>query len=312
MLKVNNLNFGYGEVPILKSIEFQVPEGKHFSIIGRSGSGKSTILKAIFGNFDLKEGSIYWKDTQILGPAFNLVVGYPFMKYVAQEFDLMPYANVEETIGKFLSNFYPDKKKKRVDELMDLIELTPWAKTKVSRLSGGQKQRVYLAQSIANLPEIVLLDEPFSHIDNFKKQELRRRIFSYLKRNNVTCIVATHDKEDILGYTDEIMVIEEGETIQMDKAEKLFSNPKNGLVASFFGEYNLFYPHELDGSKESEVILYSHQLRIESEGKFEGEVLNSYYKGTSYLIELLFNKRSILIDHSIPLESGLKVKFNIG
>ena len=309
MLKVESLTFGYSDNPVLENLNFTVPLGNHFSIIGRSGSGKSTLLKAIYGHFDLGQGTIHWKNTQILGPAYNLVVGYPFMKYVTQEFDLMPFATVEETIGKYLSNFYPEKKKKRVQELMELLEITPWAKTKVSKLSGGQKQRVYIAQSIADLPEIVLMDEPFSHIDNFKKQELRRRIYSYLRKNKVTCLVATHDKEDVLGYTDEIMVIEEGKTIQMDRPETLYAKPKNGLVASFFGEFNIFKASEIDG--ENDIVVYSHQLTISNKGNFQGEVLNCYFKGTHYLIELHFNNRKILIDHPTEIEKGKKLRFSI-
>ena len=78
------------------------------AIIGESGSGKSTLLKILYGEYDLIEGHVFWKDEEILGPKYNLVVGHDFMKYVAQEFDLMPFITVEENIGKFLSNFYPE------------------------------------------------------------------------------------------------------------------------------------------------------------------------------------------------------------
>ena len=107
----------------------------------------------------------------------------------------MPYISVEENIGKFLSNFYPEEKQKRTSELLEVVELTNFANVKVKTLSGGQKQRVALARALAKQPEIILLDEPFSHIDNFKKQSLRRRVFKYLKDKKITCIVATHDKK---------------------------------------------------------------------------------------------------------------------
>ena len=197
MLQVKNISFGYKNNLVLSNVSFKVESGEHASIIGESGSGKTTLLKLIYGELDLTKGQIFWKNSEILGPKHNLVVGYEFIKYVAQEFDLMPFTSVEENIGKHLSNFYPKEKKERTNELINVVELGPFIKTKVKNLSGGQKQRVALARALAKEPELLLLDEPFSHIDNFKKQSLRRNLFNYLKAKNITCIVATHDKDDV-------------------------------------------------------------------------------------------------------------------
>ncbi|MBT8325091.1 MAG: ATP-binding cassette domain-containing protein, partial [Winogradskyella sp.] len=194
MLQVKGLTFSYLKTAVIQNISFTLKAGDHLSVIGESGSGKSTLLKLIYGEYDLDEGEIFWKDQQILGPKYNLVIGYDFMKYVAQEFDLMPFVTVSENIGKHLSNFYPNEKQDRIDELIEVVELQDFANTKVKLLSGGQKQRVALARALAKQPEIILLDEPFSHIDNFKKQSLRRSLFRYLKAKNISCIVATHDK----------------------------------------------------------------------------------------------------------------------
>ncbi|WP_369409893.1 ABC transporter ATP-binding protein [Wocania arenilitoris] len=181
MLQVKNISFSYNKTPVLKSISFKVNPSEHFSIIGESGSGKSTLLKLLYGTYDLNKGQIFWKDKEILGPKHNLIVGPEYMKYVAQEFDLIPFITVAENIGEFLSNFYPEEKQERIDELLEVVQLKDFANTKVKLLSGGQKQRVALARAIAKQPEIILLDEPFSHIDNFKKQSLRRSLFKYLK-----------------------------------------------------------------------------------------------------------------------------------
>jgi len=223
---------------VLKDISFNVKAGEHLSIIGESGSGKSTLLKLIYGEYDLTKGQIFWKDEEILGPKFNLVVGYDFMKFVTQEFDLMPYTSVAENIGAFLSNFFPEEKQKRIEELLKVVELTAFANTKVKLLSGGQKQRVALARALAKQPEILLLDEPFSHIDNFKKQSLRRSVFKYLKEKNITCIVATHHSEDVLGYADSMIVLNDSKIIANQTPQQLYSNPKTPLIASFFGEFN--------------------------------------------------------------------------
>jgi len=252
MLQVKNLTFSYKKTTILNEINFSVNLGENISIIGESGSGKTTLLKLIYGEYDLDEGTIFWKNQEILGPKYNLVIGYDFIKYVAQEFDLMPYITVEENIGKFLSNFFPEEKQKRTSELLEVVELTEFAHVKVKTLSGGQKQRVALARALAKQPEIILLDEPFSHIDNFKKQSLRRRVFKYLKDKQITCVVATHDKNDVLGFADRMILLNNTQIEANDSPEHLFKHPKTPLVASFFDEFN---------SINNEIV-YAHQLKL--------------------------------------------------
>jgi len=292
MLQVNNISFSYNKTTILKGISFQVEVGEYLAIIGESGSGKSTLLNVLYGEYDLDKGQLFWKDEEILGPKFNLVVGYDFMKYVTQEFDLMPFISVEENIGKYMSNFFPEEKKKRVKELLEVVELTPFAKTKVKLLSGGQKQRVALARAIAKQPEIILLDEPFSHIDNFKKQSLRRNIFSYLKAKNISCIVATHDKEDVLGYADEMIVLNDKKIIAKETPEVLYKKPKLPLVASFFEEFNI-----INGE-----IVYANQLQVVESSNLKIIVKRSYFKGRYYLIEGVTEATIIFFEHSVKIE----------
>jgi len=301
MLQVNNISFGYTKTPVLKDITFSIKEGEHLAIIGESGSGKSTLLKLIYGEYDLDKGQILWKDTEILGPKNNLVVGYKFMKQVSQEFDLMPFTSVEENVGKHLSNFFPDEKKARTAELLEVVQLTTFAKTKVKLLSGGQKQRVALARAIAKQPEIILLDEPFSHIDNFKKQSLRRNLFKYLKDKNISCIVATHDKDDVLGYADKMIVLNESKIIAKARPEDLFNNPDSPLVASFFGEFNII----------SARIIYAHQLKIVEKSKLNVVVKRSYFKGSHYLIEADLNGGIVFFENDFNLKRNDSIYIEI-
>ncbi|MCL5127066.1 MULTISPECIES: ABC transporter ATP-binding protein [unclassified Algibacter] len=293
MLQVNNISFSYNKTEILKNISFSVRAGEQLSIIGESGSGKSTLLKLLYGEFDLNAGHIFWGDTEILGPKYNLVVGYDFMKYVAQEFDLMPFTSVAENIGAFLSNFYPEEKQERTKELLEVVELTEFANVKVKTLSGGQKQRVALARALAKEPEIMLLDEPFSHIDNFKKQSLRRNVFKYLKLKNIACIVATHDKEDVLGFADRMLILNNHEVEVEGTPEDLFKNPETPLIASFFGEFN-----EIDNQ-----IIYAHQLNVVQDSKLKAIIKRVYFKGHYYLIEADLNGELVFFEH----ESLLKI-----
>ncbi|PIB33182.1 ABC transporter ATP-binding protein [Gaetbulibacter sp. 5U11] len=301
MLTVKNLSFSYNKIPVLKDISLIANQGEHVAIIGESGSGKSTLLNLIFGEFDLNEGQIFWKDQEILGPKYNLVVGYEFMKYVSQEFDLMPFITVEENIGKHLSNFFPEEKKERTAELLEVVELTALAKTKVKTLSGGQKQRVALARALAKQPEIILLDEPFSHIDNFQKQSLRRNVFRYLKDKNITCIVATHDREDVLGFADRMIVLYDNKIVVNDSPENLFKNPEAPLIASFFGEFNII----------NNAIIYAHQLKMVTNSELKAIVLHSYFKGHYYLIEALLDDDVIFFESKTNLEKNTTLYLEI-
>lgn len=301
MLTVKNLSFSYNKTPVLKDISLIANQGEHVAIIGESGSGKSTLLNLIFGEFDLNEGQIFWKDQEILGPKYNLVVGYEFMKYVSQEFDLMPFITVEENIGKHLSNFFPEEKKERTAELLEVVELTALAKTKVKTLSGGQKQRVALARALAKQPEIILLDEPFSHIDNFQKQSLRRNVFRYLKDKNITCIVATHDREDVLGFADRMIVLYDNKIVVNDSPENLFKNPEAPLIASFFGEFNII----------NNAIIYAHQLIMVANSELKATVLHSYFKGHYYLIEALLDDDVIFFESKTNLEKNTTLYLEI-
>lgn len=171
MLAINSISFSYPDTNYksLKSISFSIDGGTSLALIGESGCGKSTLLKLIYGLYDVDEGTIHWKNRLVTGPKFNLVPGIPSMKFLAQDFDLMPYVTVAENVGKYLSNFFPEEKQRRIDELLQVVEMTDFSKIKVKNLSGGQMQRVALAKVLAKEPELLLLDEPFSHIDNFRK-----------------------------------------------------------------------------------------------------------------------------------------------
>ncbi len=310
MLEVQNITFGYQQQKILDSISFSVKKGENLAIVGESGSGKTTLIKLLYGEYDLDAGAIFWEHQKILGPKFNLITGPDFMKHVAQEFDLMPYTSVETNIGDFLSNLYPEKKQQRVNELIKVVELQEVAKTHVRYLSGGQKQRVAIAKALAKQPEILLLDEPFSHIDNLKRQSLRRNLFQFLKEKNITCITATHDKNDVVGFADSMLVLDKGKTIVLDTPKNLYKHPKIKLIASFFDEFNEFKLSELTREKSSQtVLIYPHEIEIVSTSLLKATVKKTYFQGNHHLLEADFNGRSIFIK-SDSNKSGT-IHFNI-
>lgn len=309
MLKVKIDTFSYDQETVLKDMNFTVHEGQHISILGESGCGKSTLLQLIYGLLQLENGKIFWKDKEVLGPDFNLVPGESYMKYLAQDFDLMPYISVAENIAKFLSRNYMNQRSARVAELLEVVDLTEFKDTHVKLLSGGQKQRVALARAIAKEPELLLLDEPFSHIDNFQRNALRRKLYAYLKKENITCITATHDSEEALSFSDEIKMMRNGTFVQTDTPKNLFDSPKNAYVASFFGDVNrlsgaLFENYDND----EEILLLPHELVIsKEETSLKAIVQKSYFKGSFYLVEADFKSKSVYFNHKNALEKGVAV-----
>lgn len=301
MLQVNNISFSYKVSKVLYDISFSLKEGEHVCIMGESGCGKSTLLKIIYGLFDLKEGTIFWNDHQVLGPAHHLVPGIEFFKYVAQDFDLMPYISVSENIKKFLSRFYPEETQMRTDVLLEVIEMTPYANTKVKNLSGGQQQRVAIARALAKEPKLLLLDEPFGQIDNFKKNSLRRKLFAYLKEKNIACIVATHDGNDALSFADTMYVIQDNTILQQGHPKDLYKNPTYTYVASLFDDVNEV---AIDGALK---LLYPHQIKIVDQSDVEVIVKSTYFKGSYWLIAVLYNDKTLFLNNAASLETGTKV-----
>ena len=305
MLELNTISFTYIDQPVIKELSCVVHQGQNITVIGESGCGKSTLLKLIYGLYDLDSGTINYDGNPILGPKYNLIPGEDYIKYLAQDFDLMPYITVEENVGKFLSNIYRDKKKARVHELLEMVEMTDYAKVKAKYLSGGQQQRVALARVLALEPQILLLDEPFSQIDSFRKNALRRNVFQYLKEKKITCIIATHDSTDALSFSDETIVMQDGKIIAKDAPQNLYHHPKKKYVASLFGEVN-----ELEWNGKVHLV-YPHQLQLDPNGTLKGKVQQSYFKGSHYLIAFTSGKQSLFFENDTWLSEGTPIALNI-
>ena len=304
MLELKDISFAYIDQAVINGLSFVAHQGQNIAIIGESGCGKSTLLKLIYGLYDLDSGSIHYNGNPILGPKYNLIPGEDYIKYLAQDFDLMPYITVEENVGKFLSNVYHDKKKARVQELLEMVEMTECAKVKAKYLSGGQQQRVALARVLALEPQILLLDEPFSQIDSFRKNTLRRNVFQYLKERKITCIIATHDSSDALSFSDETLVMQHGKIIAKDTPQKIYHQPKNKYVASLFGEVNEL---ELDGKIH---LVYPHQFQLDPNGIVKGTVQQSYFRGSHYLIVFTSGTQTLFFENDIWLSEGTAIALN--
>jgi ABC-type Fe3+/spermidine/putrescine transport system ATPase subunit len=306
MLKVEIDSFSYSEKTILKNIHFTFKPGEHLSILGESGCGKSTLLHLIYGLLHLENGAIFYNEKKLLGPTKTLIPGETFMKLVAQEFNIMPFTTVAENLGSHLSRLDEEKDEKRIDELLEVVEMKAFKNTLVKNLSGGQKQRVALAKALANEPEILLLDEPFSNIDVFRKNKLQRKIFNYLKENNISCITATHDSEEALAFSDQILMLKDGSKEMFGTPQFIYKNVATEYQAGFFGEANVL-PKKLFSSEETseKMVVFPHQLEISDEKTaLEVIVKKSYFKGTHFLVEATFKDETIFFNSSISLKKG--------
>jgi len=314
MLDIQNISFSYTDKPVINNVSFTINKGENIAIIGESGCGKSTLLKLMYGLYDLNEGKIFYNEKPILGPKYNLIPGMPFMKYLAQDFDLSPYETVAENVGKFLSNGFANMKKLRVQELLEMVEMEQFSNVKAKFLSGGQQQRVALVRVLALEPEVILLDEPFSQIDAFRKNALRRNLFRYLKQKGITCIIATHDSTDALSFADEVIVMRNGELIVKDNPAKIYEDPETKYVASLFGEVNEVPTHLMLHYEDEthKTLVYPHQFKMVPESKLKVKIRRTYFRGNHYLIESVYKRQLIFFESEIdlPLEQEVFLALN--
>ncbi|MFJ1262334.1 ABC transporter ATP-binding protein [Capnocytophaga canis] len=302
MLKVNNISYTYdGFNAGFRDISFELQQGEHLSVMGESGSGKSTLLKAIYGLFDLQEGTIFFNENKVVGPSRQLVPGYEKMKYLAQDFGLSPYHTVAENIGKFLSNIDLDYKKQRVSELLSLVEMERFSDRKAHLLSGGEKQRVGLAVALAQEPELLILDEPFSQIDNFRRSRLQRTLFSYLKKKKISCIVATHDGKEALSFSDKVLIMRDGKFVLFDDLLIVYNQNTDFYTASLFGDVSKY----TENGKT--LLLKPHQIELAEKSDWEAMILSSYYQGDMFLITAVSNAEPVYFYHKNPLKKDEKV-----
>jgi iron(III) transport system ATP-binding protein len=309
MLNVEIKSFGYTDKEILKSLSFSVKQGEHLVVLGESGGGKSTLLHLIYGLLPLEHGAVSWFNKPLLGPAHSLIPGEKFIKLVAQDFNVMPFTTVSENIATHLSKLDEKEDEARISELLQVVELTDFRNTLVKNLSGGQKQRVAIATALANAPELLLLDEPFSNIDTFRKNKLRRQLFSFLKQNNISCITATHDAEEALSFSDKILILNNGTLDTIGTPEAVFHGISTPFQAGFFSEYSVLPTYVLTNTGAPDpMIVLPHELKVTlRETKLEIKVIKSYFKGVHYLICGTWDGQTVYFNHPNALKTNKTV-----
>ena len=320
MLSIQKLSFTYPEANknAVDNISFEVNKGEVISIIGESGSGKSTLLRLLYGLEDFDQGKIIWLDKELKGPAYNILPGHKMMKYVAQDFDLLDFVTVGENVGKYLSNFDLETKQFQIEEALRVVDLLDLKNHFPNKLSGGQRQRISIARALAQKPEILLLDEPFSNLDQSLKITIRERIIDWCRANKITVIFTTHDLSDAFYTSDRILVLQKGRVLQYDEVEKVRDKPYNSYVAQLFGYVNLVEVGIYNTLKLNEIdrfnyfhLIYPDEVWISDEGDYVAEVVDAKYQGRDYLIRLKTEHHSLVAYFPFKLKSGIKIKYSI-
>lgn len=229
MLRLENIVKSFDGINILNDLNLEIPTGQIVSILGPSGSGKTTLLNLILGIIEIDAGKILFDGQDITHVSmekrgFNIVF---------QDYALFPNLNAYENITYGLKNNPHISTNKEVEELIHLLGLEKHLDKKIDQLSGGQKQRVALARTMVMKPKILLLDEPLSALDGVIKESIKERIKMIAKEFNLTTIIVTHDPEEALTLSDQVLIINEGKIAQFGKPEEIINHPSCEFVQNF-------------------------------------------------------------------------------
>lgn len=238
---VTDLAVSYGkakqQVQVVKGLNLSLSQGEIGCLLGFSGCGKTTALRAIAGLEPSQNGHIVLDSNTLTKGKTHLVApAKRGMGMVFQDYALFEHISVADNIAFGLHKMPKPLRKQRVLDMLNLVELSEHANKKPSQLSGGQQQRVALARALAPSPKLLLLDEPFSNLDVLLRESLAMNVREILKRTNTTAILVTHDQNEAFAIADKVGVMHEGKLMQWATPFDLYHQPATPMVASFIGE----------------------------------------------------------------------------
>ncbi|MCB9222856.1 MAG: ATP-binding cassette domain-containing protein [Crocinitomicaceae bacterium] len=238
ILKVKDLTVSYDKKPVVRKCSFTLEPGEIAVVLGASGDGKTTLLKAVAGLLPHKEGEVIYKGERVRHSNEKLVPGHDEIRLVDQDFGLDPYHNVEENIRLKLLRFDKEYQTYRIQTLLRLTNLTTYKSYQATHISGGQQQRLAIARALADEPELLLMDEPFNQLDFQTKTKISGHVKRYLKKNKISALMVTHNGVEAMEWADKIIYMEKGKIKRIDTPENFFNLPQSKREASFFGDLN--------------------------------------------------------------------------
>lgn len=318
LLAVKQLQCAYQGHQVLDSVSFAIEEGEIVCLLGPSGCGKTTVLRAIAGFIEPRDGSISIGGEVISSAAFVVPPERRGMGMVFQDYALFPHLSIADNIAFGLKGISRARKREVVAEVLKLVELPDLGGRYPHELSGGQQQRVALARALAPRPRLLLLDEPFSNLDTDLRRQLSGEMRRILKKQGIAAIMVTHDQQEAFTFSDRLGVLSAGRVQQWGTPEELFYQPASPEVAAFVGKGSLlegellacdrlrcalgdlefaepFADEGLPVGTPLKLFLRPCDLRLTAEGNLPAEVLNCEFHGSQTL-------------YRVRLDSGLELE----
>ena len=314
-LFVNDLNCFYQRNQVLKSLDLTLENNEIVCLLGESGCGKTTLLRAVAGLQTELSGWIKIKDKTVDNSDINIPPEERKVGLIFQDYALFPHLSVYENIAFSLHKLPRKEQHLRVAEVLTLVRLKDYADRFPHQLSGGQQQRVAIARALAYQPDLMLLDEPFSNLDHHVRFQIIDELRKLLKSHSMSALFVTHSKEEGFAFADRIALMQSGKIVQIDTAQALYSYPDSRYVADFMGLSNYIevtvkdkysYQSDLgvltcnaiierDVNAQLTLLLRPEQLAIEIDNSAQGIVERVNFLGSYQHITVAFlNKRYIV------------------
>lgn len=332
-LIISNLSLTFEEKEnVLSNIDLEIHDSEIVCLLGPSGCGKTTLLRAIAGFETINSGSIIKDGICISNNLENTPVASRNMGMVFQDYALFPNMDVKANISFGLKDSSKKEKSDRVDYLLDLVDLQNHKKKYPYELSGGEQQRVALARALAPSPDILLMDEPFSNIDEEIKEELVSDIRVLLKQLKITSIIVTHDQYEAFNLADKVSIINNGKIQQVGNSYDIYHKPKNKFVADFIG-LGVFMPvkkinnndfeipigildhtkikDDLLKYKNPEMLIRPDDIIHNDSSDLKAVVLEKQFRGAEFLYRLLYNEKYPLLCYA-PSHHNHEIGESIG
>ena len=260
-LRTENLVKRFDDVVAVDDLSISIQKGEIFALLGSSGCGKSTLLRILAGFERPTAGRVFLNGVDITSlPPYERPINMMFQSYA-----LFPHLNLWDNIafGLKREGMPPEQIHTRVEEMLQLVQLSPYAKRKPHQLSGGQQQRVALARSLAKKPQLLLLDEPLGALDKKLRQRTQFELVNIIESVGVTVVMVTHDQEEAMTMASRIAVMSHGRVLQVGTPKEIYECPSNRFVADFIGNINLFDGHlSVDEHDRCEVTTAQGEVRI--------------------------------------------------
>ncbi|MFV2059725.1 MAG: ABC transporter ATP-binding protein [Gammaproteobacteria bacterium] len=303
LLNLKAISCEYQTQTVVHDLSFHVTKGDMVCLVGPSGCGKTTVLRAIAGFEAITAGEITLNDTVVSRPGYELAPEKRKIGMVFQDYALFPHMNISSNICFGLRKQSKQAKSEISDKMLSIVGLEGLSNRYPHELSGGQQQRVALARALAPMPDIILMDEPFSNLDVEMRESLSQEIRSILKKQGVTGIMVTHDQHEAFAMADVIGVMKDGEIQQWDSAYNLYHVPTNLFVADFIGQGvmlngTLLSPNKIEteigivegdrayhwerGSK-LQLLLRPDDVVSDQNGSLIGEITQRAFKGAEIM-----------------------------